>query len=143
MKKIMVFVILMFSLAMYFGCKAKEVEVDTQAEPTIEIDGIANMSTSVFVEDKHVRSDDYSRPFDVMFYEDNELSVGFMKDLYTDEILLLKLNDIKWDYKVLESELGAAPKDYTLYVVDETIAGGSYVVGDKIYCSKADFESGD
>lgn len=141
--KVILGFLFLICMMVLIGCKEEETADETQAQPLIEIDGRVDLSNTVIVEDKHTRSDEYSRPFDVMLYEDGYLSVGFLKDLYLEDELMLKVDEIKWDYEVLNQELGAIPEGYTIYIVDETIAGGTYIVGDKIYCSQADFESGD
>lgn len=143
MKKSIIRIMILMIILSLTSCTEHADNASQIQQPTIEISGGVKVVDTDFVSETYNRNQDYPRTFHMSYYGDDEISIGFLEGLYTDNELSIRLNQIKSDYEVIKNKLDVIPDVVNLYVLEETIAGGSYIVGDSIFCDQADFESGD
>ncbi len=97
----------------------------------------------IFEEMTFRRNDDYGRTFKMMYGESNGISIGLLKDLYEKEEMQTTANLIKEDIKLLVSTLDIdEAEEIKIYVLEKTIAGGSYSKNNNMFCSKEDLING-
>lgn len=124
------------------ACKGDIDRKDTDIQPSIEITGGVSVVGADFETKTYNRDASYARTFHMSYYNDGEISVGFLEGLYSDNELSVRVNQIKSDYEVIKNELGVRPDMVDIYILDETLAGGAYMVDNIIFCDQVDFETG-
>ena len=132
MKKIKLFFGLTILCSLYLVACNKSSTTETILQEVIK---------PVFVESKYVRDQDYGRTFKMMSVDSNGMTIGVLKDIYTDEELIQVFDKVSADVELLNDINDISGEVLNLYILEETINGGTYLSGNKIFTTIKDFEN--
>lgn len=111
-----------------------------------EMPDALDAGAGLFTDSTHVRTDEYNQTFNIQYQEFTGMHLGIAEGLYEEIELNLLGIDIYDDYKEIYAFFSLYDirnnDAIHIYFQNETIAGGSYMTGENVYCTKDDLISG-
>ncbi len=96
-----------------------------------------------FSAESYKRDEACNRAFPHIFTEALSIGIGFERDLYTESDAEFYAGEILNDLYALCGALSVPkPEKLALYVLNDTDCGAGYVSGNKLFCTRQEFESG-
>lgn len=152
MRRILIMLLVsLLAFGTLYGCKeptqesAAEATAEPQTAPTPEPtpDPVDTVAEAEILAGRHDREDGYASPFKTHFI-DTPVAAVHLEDSsdYSDETLRALSETVVSDVVSIGARTGVETEKVTVYVVQQMLKDRPVLLGDRLFCTAADIESG-